>query len=159
MIIPDDVVVKLKEDFQNGINCTKLQDKYGYNRKLISRILKENGHTVQRGYTKDIIRKAKKMHNDGLSIMQIAKALHVDRHQLSLKLSQLGVREQIEPKNKKQRFVETEETQKVTSDYQNGMSIKEIANSLGRSTNYVCRILNHYDMVETDRLTTVYHMN
>ena len=98
------------------------------------------------------------MHNDGLSIMQIAKSLHVDRHQLSLKLSQLGVREQIEPKNKKQKFVETEETRKVTFDYQNGMSIKEIANSLGRSTNYICRILNHYDMVETDRLTTVYHM-
>lgn len=158
MTIPEDIVVELIIKFKEDTNCTQLATLYGYNRKLISAVLKQNGVHVQRGYTDDIINQAIGLYHEGHSIRHIAQILNVDRNQLSQQLEKMGIRNKPDPNNKAQIFIENDETVSVKNRYLQGVSIKNIAKELNRSTNYVQRILQRYNVVQTDRPPKKYHM-
>lgn len=158
MTIPNDIIEKMISKFEAGYNCTQLENEYSYNRRLISSVLKSYGYVIQRGYTEQQINEAVQLYNMNVSLTEIAKRLHIDRGQLSYKLEELGIRMRIDPKNHIGIFVENEHTTEIKNRYLNGESIKQIAESLHRATSYVYRILRHYDVIKTNRLTTKYHM-
>ncbi len=80
----------------------------------------------------------------------------MDRHIISAKFQEKGIREQIVPKNKKGIFVENAETLRIKDEYLNGKSVIELANELNRSTNYVWNILNKYDVMDSKRVSRTY---
>lgn len=147
------------KDYLKTQSLNKLQEKYGINRKRISRIFKENfGDVVHRGnITKESVKEAISLyHETKLSITRIARIVHIDRHQLSKILEQQGVREMADPKDPEKKFRETEETKEIKSLYENGMSIKALAEKEGRSRNFIYRILKEYGIVDPNRTTRKY---
>lgn len=158
MEIPNEVVECMISKFKEGYSCAQIAREYGYDRKKVSNTLKKQGLQIQRGYTEEIIDQAKTLYEQGRSLTKIAKLLGIDRNQLSLKFQQLGIRQQALPSDVKQAFTETEETNNIVNWYQQGMSIKQISLAVGRSTSYVYRVLQHYDVVVTDRVFKRYRL-
>lgn len=152
MKIPEDTLKEICKKFENGQNCTSLGKEYNINRKLIAYELKLLGYKIQRGYTKEILDQAKKLYKQGNSISVIATKLHIDRHQLSENLHRLKIRETLNPKNGIGKFIENDETNYIKTEYLAGKSISQLAKEIGRSTNFIYRIINHYGICKTERL-------
>ena len=154
--IPENILKEIQKKFENGQNLTQLGKEYGINRKLISVELKELGYKIQRGYSDDIIQEAIALYEKGHSIRSIAQQLHVDSHQIGKKLAELGIREMAKPTDKNKWFVETEQARQIKNRYEQGMSISQLAKQIGKSTNYIHRILDHYGICQTNRLNRKY---
>ena len=146
---------EIKTKFQNGTSLRQLEEEYGINRKMISKTLKENGCTIQRGYSDELKEKAISLYKSGKDVSSIAKELNVERHQLNLNLVKWGVKEQ----QYKTDVTDDPLAYEILEKYQKGKSIQSLATEYHRSTNYIYRIINFFKASETNRVYKKYNYN
>lgn len=156
--IPQSVVLKIIEDYRNGMSCRKLERKYGYERHLISKTLKSSGEKVIYRYTDSLLQKASMLIQKGKSLRQISKLLGINRDQLARQMARLGIRSMEKPKNIKQQFQESKMTQQIKEAYLNGRSIHGIAKDMNCSSNVPYRILREYNIIDSERLAQTYDL-
>lgn len=155
--ITEDVLKEIETKFNNGISLRKLEKEFNINRKIISQALKDKGYKFSREYSEDIKNQAIKLYQEGKSITSISKQLNIDRHQLSLNLQKWKIRKQKEPQNHIGIYKETELSLEIKNRYINRESIASLAKSYHKSTNYIYRVLNKYDICELRRTRREYN--
>ena len=156
--IPQSVVLKMIKDHQDGMSCRSLEKKYGYERHLISKTLKDSGEKTNFRYSDPLLQRASTLFQEGKSLRQISKLLNVDQNQLARQLERLGVRNIEKPKNAKREFKESEITQQIKEAYLNGRSIHGIAKDMNCSSNVPYRVLREYGIIDSERLAKTYEL-
>lgn len=146
---------QIKIDFLNGLSLRKLEKKYKISRKKLSTIFNKEGYYTKKEYPKEIWDQAVKLYKtNSYSLTKIAKILNIDRHLLSSYLIQINLKQ-----NNCKKIKQDIQSNEIVNLYIEGKSIGAISKIYNRSTNYIVKILNNYNVIDHNRIYRKYSIN
>lgn len=146
---------QIEKDFLEGKSLRQLEKDYKISRKRLSTIFKREGYYTQKEYPKEVWNRAIELYRTKTySITKIAEVLNIDRHLLSNYLVSQGEKE-----NKKKTIIKNDETIEICNLYKDGQSISQIAKKYNRSTNYIVKILDNYNIIDHTRIYRKHYFN
>lgn len=155
MAIDKDTYILCKDMYLNEkYTITKIGEILKVNRKLLSRMFRDDGIITKRMPNPDLLNSAVKLLNMGKSLTSVASELSIDRHTLSKRLEDVGLR-------KPQNYPRDKSLDNDIIDYfvNKNMAKNKIAEFLGISTNKVWNCLRAYNISTENRQYKKYHYN
>lgn len=160
MIINQDIYKKAKSMFLNGKSLRSISQELNIDRKLLSKMLKQDGIYTNKFIADEQFNTALELFNNGKSLTYIASQINVDRHTLSKEFDRRGIDKSISKYSKN--YITRKITQYdslILEKYSNKQSIQSIADELFISTNTVWNCLLEYNAVDKERTSRIYDIN
>ena len=160
MIISQDIYKEAKSMFLNGKSLRFISQELNIDRKLLSKMLKQDGIYTNKFITDEQFNTALELFNDGKSLTSIASQINVDRHTLSKEFDRRGI-DKCTSKYSKNYITRkiTQYDSLILEKYSNKQSIQSIADELFISTNTVWNCLLEHNAVDKERTSRIYNID
>ena len=160
MLINKEIYKKAKSMFINGKSLRAISQELNIDRKLLSKMLKQDGIYTNKFITDEQFNTALELFNNGKSLTYIASQINVDRHTLSKEFDRRGIDKSTSKYSKN--YITRKITQYdslILEKYSNKQSIQSIADELSISTNTVWNCLIENNAIDKERTSRIYDIN
>lgn len=138
---------KAKKLYLNGVSLMQIGKTLKVNRKVLSLLLRKDGLRTQRNYSDELIQEVTERLEKGELLSRIGKDKHFSSRKMAYFLHQRGIRLMADKGNSN---INEELQAKIVSDYNDGLSLREIGEKFNIAFTKIHTILRR-NQASTDR--------